>query len=281
MNAGSVASSRCAVRCLSRSASRRAAFDRSAILAPVDAIITADTGWERRATYDIRDWYTQRWQSMGLRVEIVSAGDIRHLGAIEHIHMPFWTNSGGPLQRQCTPHFKITPVKRAMRKVAGYHPTKPPHPKPKEFELWLGISLDEWHRAKRNPPAFLQERWPLLELTMTREDCIKWLKQRDLPVPVKSACIGCPYRRASEWLTIRDEAPDEFAGAVAFDEGIRENPLAERGPSTADRLYLYKSGDGPEPLVSADLERDAARERRIANAIQIPMMLCESGYCWV
>ena len=251
------------------------------ILDPLDAIITADTGWERRATYDIRDWYAARWQSMGLRVEIVSAGDIRTLGAIEHIHIPFWTSDGGPLQRQCTRNFKIVPIKRAMRRLAGYHPTKPPHPKPKEFAVWLGISLDEWHRAKQYPPAFQQNRWPLLELNMTREDCIKWLKQRDLPVPVKSACIGCPYRRASEWITMRDEAPDEFASAVAFDEANRENPLAERGKCTADSLYLYKSGDGPEPLANADLEHDAARERRIANAIQIPMMLCESGYCWV
>ena len=254
------------------------------ILEPLDAIITADTGWERGATYKIRDWYTARWQSMGLRVEIVSAGDVRQLGATEHIHIPFWTSDGGPLQRQCTRHFKIIPIKRTMRKIAGYHPSKPPHPKPKEFEVWLGISLDEWHRAKRHPPLFAHERWPLLELTMTREDCITWLKQHDLPVPVKSACIGCPYRHASEWIAMRNDAPDEFAEAVMFDEKNRINPLAACGvSSTADFLYIYKSNksNGPEPLRSADLEYDAAHERRIANAIQIPMMLCESGYCWV
>jgi len=251
------------------------------ILEPLDAIITSDTGFERQATYEVRDFYAARWRGMGQRVEIVDAGDIRELGAAEHIHIPFWTSDGGPLQRQCTRHFKLTPTKQWMREIAGYHATEPPHPRPREFEVWLGISLDEWTRAKRNPPAFQWERWPLLELKMTREDCIAWLQERGLPVPVKSACICCPYRRASEWIELREDAPDEFAAALAFDGQNRHNPLAERAASTADELYIYGGGGSrPEALATADLEGDAARERQRASGFQIPMALCEGGYCW-
>lgn len=257
------------------------------MLDPIDAIFTADTGWERQATYDMRDWYAARWRSMGVPVIVVPGGDIRIEGAEEHIHVPFWTNDGGPLQRQCTMQFKLIPTKRAMREFAGYHPTNPPHPKPKEFEVWLGISLDEWTRAverktgepKRNPPQYQWERWPLLEMKMSRQDCIDWLTAEGLPVPPKSACVCCPYRMASEWIEMRDVAPDEFAAACAFDESNRHNPLAERGAaSTADELYIYKNG--PAALATADLEGDAERER-IKYGVQIPMMVCESGYCWV
>ena len=246
------------------------------ILDPLDAIITADTGWERQATYTAREFYTERWRSMGLRVEIVSAGDIRREGAVEHIHLPFWTSDGGPLRRQCTRHFKITPVKRMARQVAGYHATQPPHPQPETIEQWLGISLDEWPRAKPSRVKFIRHRWPLLEQKMARQDCVAWLAKQGLPVPVKSACVCCPYRQASSWLEMKAEAPGEFADAVRFDEENRHNPLAERGTSTADELYIWKEAT---PLATADLEFWASRERA-KYGTQLPMMLCESGYCW-
>lgn len=246
-------------------------------LEPLDAVINADTQWERAKTYEARDFYAERWRKMGLRVEIVTAGSVLQLGAVEHIHIPFWTSDGGPLQRQCTRHFKVTPVKRRMREIMGYHATKPPHPKPGEAEVWLGISLDESHRAKKSPIKFQRNRWPLLGKQMTRWDCEDWLKEQGLPVPVKSACIGCPYRQASEWIEMREQAPDEFAGAVAFDESNRHNPLAERANSFADELYIYKHGGA---LTDATLEIDAERERRVYGT-QGSMLVCESGYCWV
>jgi len=241
----------------------------------LDAILTSDTGWERQATYDIRDWYMARWRKMGMRVEVIAGGDVRREGAVEHVHIPFWTSDGGPLQRQCTRHFKITPIKRRSRELAGYHATLPPHPPPGIIETWLGISLDEYTRMKHSHVKFITHRYPLVGLRIDRQDCIEWLKERGLPVPVKSACIGCPYRRASEWLEMRKQAPEEFAAAVAFDEENRHNPLAERGGSTADELYVWKDG----PLVSADLEL-AAKHERVTYGFQAPMFVCESGYCW-
>jgi len=236
-------------------------------LSRLDAIITADIGWERQATYDIRDWYANRWRGMGMRVEIVSGGNIRR-GAEEHIHIPFWTSGGGPLRRQCTRHFKLTPLKQRSRELAGFHATRPPHPPAGTIEQWLGISLDEHRRAVRSRIRFIVNRYPLLEMRMVRQDCIAYLEKKGLPVPPKSACICCPYRSASEWLEMRDEAPDEFAAAVAFDETNRHNPLATRGGSTEEELYLLRS---LEPLGQANLEALAKKERPSSRAIQIPM----------
>ena len=246
-------------------------------LEPLDAVLTADPGWERQATYEAREFYMRRWRAMGMRVEIVSAGDIRQLGAVVHIHIPFWTSDGGPLRRQCTKEFKLKPLKRRIRELLGYHATKPPHPKPGSAEVWLGISLDEWTRAKPSRTKFMVNRWPLLENKRTRQGCVNYLESRGLPVPVKSACIGCPYRSASEWIEMREEAPEEFASVVAFDEKNRHNPLADRGGGAVDELFIYKHGGS---LADADLEFDAANERQ-RYGIQIPFMVCESGHCWV
>jgi hypothetical protein len=247
------------------------------LLEPLDVIITADTGWERQATYDARDFYAERWQEMGIHVEIVDGGDIRHHGATEHVHIPFWTSDGGPLRRQCTGEFKIMPIRRTLRTLAGYHSSRNPYPPAGTFEVWLGISLDEWHRAKPSRVQYITNRWPLLERTMDRQDCIGWLEAQHLPIPPKSACVCCPYRQASAWLEMKADAPEEFADAVLFDEENRHNPLAARGNSTADELYIWQKA---EPLAEADLEFWAGRERA-KYGTQLPMMLCESGHCWV
>lgn len=244
-------------------------------LEPLDAIITADTGWERRATYEARDFYAAWLRERGVRVEIVSAGNIRQEGAVEHIHIPFFTSDGGPLQRQCTPHFKIDPVKRRIRELAGFDARRPPHPLAGAVELWMGISWDEWHRMKKSRVQFIMHRWPLLERKITRNACVEYLEDHHLPVPVRSACIGCPYRRASEWMDMRDNAPDEWGEVLAFDAENRHNPLAVRGASTADELFVYSHA---VPLAIADLESDAERERR---GTQTPLFICDEGYCIV
>ncbi len=243
-------------------------------LEPLDVVITSDTGWERRETYAIRDFYADWLRERGIRVEVVSAGNIRQLGAEEHIHIPFFTADGGPLQRQCTRWFKIVPVKRRLRELAGYHATKAPHPPTGAIEQWLGISWDEFTRMKPSRVKFMVHRFPLLERRMTRNACIEYLEGHGLPVPPKSACVGCPYRAATEWLDMRNNAPEEWAEVVAFDEQNRHNPLAERGGSTADELYVYRHAVA---LADADLEVDAERERR---GKQPPLLVCESGYCW-
>jgi len=242
----------------------------------LDAVIHANTGWERALTYETRDFYTAWLRERGMRVEIVSAGNIRDEGAKAHIHIPFWTSgSGAPLRRQCTRYFKIDPVKRCLRELMGFDPSRPPHPKPGSVEQWIGFSLDEWTRIKESRVKFITHSWPLVEKQITRQDCKDYLISHGLPVPPKSACIGCPYRQASEWIVMRDTTPDEFAEAVAFDEQNRHNPLAERDNSTADELFIYK---GRVALVDADFESDAAREREREH-FQMPL-LCESGYCW-
>jgi len=240
-------------------------------LEPLDVIITADTQNERAATYEIRDWYIDWLTKKGLSVEIVTAGNILEQGAKEHIHIPFWTSDGGPLQRQCTKHFKIIPIKRRLRELLGFHRSEPPHPKPGAIEQWLGISWDEWTRMSDSRVKFIRHRWPLIERKMTRNDCIEYLESHDLPIPVNSACKICPYRQASNWLEM---GPTEKNEVIEFDEQNRHNPLAARGNSTADQLYIWK---GLIPISQVDFEAEAAKERK---AKQLPLIICESGYCW-
>ena len=247
------------------------------ILPRLDLIITADTGWERAATYEIREYYAKRWRKMGMNVAVVQVGNTREQGTNPHVHMPFWTpktaeHRGGPLTRACTHHFKILPIKRSLRMRMGYHYNAPPHPPKDAIELWLGISLDEYTRMKHSHVKFIRHKWPLIDMKWTRTDCIEFFESENLPVPIKSACVGCPYRTASEWIEMRENSPNEYNQAVQFDQGIRNVKIPR---VDADEIFLYKRS---MPLATAPLEQHAAREKK---GKQLPMMICESGYCMV
>jgi len=247
-------------------------------LEPLELIIHTDPQWERYETRVIRSWYQTWLQDHGIETHILPTGNIRTQGAFNHIHMPFWTvdaagNRRAHLRRQCSREYKIRPTRRFLRARAGYHPSKAPNPPAALYEQWIGISLDEANRRKASRVQYITARWPLVELRMTRHDCIRYLENHDLPVPIKSACIGCPFRPASEWLQMRETSPDEWHEACEFDNAIRHNPLAARvgneGSSTADRLFVYRHA---VPLAEADLATDATRER---PGRQLPLLVPE------
>ena len=249
----------------------------------LDAVIFSDAQFERRFTYEIIEFYTRFFTQRNIPVYIPTAGSVEYEGADKHIHIPFFTRKtpkgwdgewinpadtiiGGPLMRECTRHFKIRPIRRKTREILGLPPSTPPAPPAGAVEQWLGISWDESERVSKSPIQYVNHRYPLIEGRITREDCIEHLRRLGLPIPIKSACIVCPYRSASEWLEMQREAPDEFERAVAFDEKHRYNKI---GGVKAAALYVYKHA---VPLAEADFEKDARRERG--------RDICESGYCW-
>lgn len=235
----------------------------------LDAIVHADTGWESAATYAARDWYIPWLNSHGIPVHIVTAGNIRITGADTHTHMPLWTTTGGPLNRKCTRHYKINPIHRQLRQLADFHASRPPAPPPASITLWLGISLDEFTRMKASHVQYITHHWPLIDRRMTRNDCADYLITHHLPVPPKSACIACPYRAASEYLQL---APDEREDAYQFDEANRHNPNTTQGADTRE-IYVWQD---LIPLRDVDL---AARARRERKGKQLPLMICEEGFC--
>ena len=103
---------------------------------------------------------------------------------------------------------------------------------------WVGISLDEAHRMKPAKDAWLTSRWPLIELRMTRQDCLRWMRDHGYPEPPRSSCVFCPFHNDAEWLRLRDEEPEAFAQAVAFDEQYRSTLATV--PSYRGRVYLHR-----------------------------------------
>jgi hypothetical protein len=193
-------------------------------LPPLDCAINADPKAEGRRVYEWLDWLERQ---LPFPVYRVSAGDLREATTAKSkwsdgrfATVPYFTSSGGMSRRQCTKEYKIEPILKKTRELLGlaYRQRGPRTP---VVEQWIGISTDEIQRLKRSRVGYIEHRWPLIEARMSRADCLQWMADHGFPTPPKSACTFCPYRDNAAWRDMRDNAPDDWADAVAVDAMIR------------------------------------------------------------
>jgi hypothetical protein len=229
-----------------------------------DAALFADTGWEPRAVYDQLDRVRRIAAQASIPVRTVSAGHIRR-DAVDasrrfvtiplHVRNP--DGSKGMARRQCTGEYKIKPLKAAARELLGYpHPTRVP--RGVHAEQAIGISLDEIHRAKDSDVRYLRNAFPLLDLRMTRQDCLDYLAEHGFGDTVKSACVGCPYSGNARLRWIRDTDPDAWVDLVSFDREIRHgSPRAiADGKPLRGQFFVHRS---LQPLDQVDLDPPSTR----------------------
>jgi len=157
------------------------------------------------------------------------------------------------LMRNCTADYKITPIIKFTRKMCEIKRGQ------KEITVTqtIGISMDEMQRAKESKQAWMQHRFPLLELRMDREACKQYMRDKGYPEPPRSACYYCPFHDNSEWLRMKNEDPESFQKAVEFDKKLRE--VNAKYPS-ALRMEVYIHNTC-KPLDEVEFEkRDPQRE---------------------
>lgn len=214
-----------------------------------DCAIFADTQWESKATYEYLEFLESEAAKHNFPILRVTAGDIRRS---EWNKMPlFIRNLQGEqamLNRQCTQAYKLAPINRQIRELAGLAPGQ----KTADIvcELWLGISLDEASRMRDSREKWKTHRYPLIEKRMRRADCLEWLAANNFPKPPKSACLGCPFHDHAQWRALKRN-PDEWREIVEYDEQIRRGvkggtceaflhrslkPIAEVDFQTAEEL---------------------------------------------
>lgn len=243
----------------------------------LDAAIFADTGWEPATVYEHLDRLDREVaQPAGIPIYRVSVGNIRN-DALDpearFAQMPLYIRGHGGgqgmLRRACTAEYKVRPIKEKVRQLLDC-----PHPKPVPkgtfAEQWIGISGDEASRAARmsDDVQYMRSKFPLLFMQggtgryasgWTRTDCQRYLTGHGFTQTPKSACIGCPYTGNARWRRLRDEHPEEWADAVAFDTEIRHGnarAIANGTPLNGE-AFLHRSR---LPLAQAPIDRVTSGE---------------------
>jgi hypothetical protein len=185
-----------------------------------DVAIFADTQWEPPAVIEYVSRMTKYASDHGLDVVTVSIGSIRTNRGAEQMPLFTKTEDGvkGITSRHCTYDYKIAPIRQEIRRRLGYErKQKLRH----SIDMWLGISTDEAQRMRTSRETNTTNVYPLIEMGWSREACKRYIEKHDLPLPMKSSCIGCPYHSNRYFLDMKRERPEEWADVVAFDKQIR------------------------------------------------------------
>ncbi|WP_428963925.1 phosphoadenosine phosphosulfate reductase [Micromonospora fluostatini] len=122
--------------------------------------------------------------------------------------IPVRMSNGAPGTRSCTADFKIKVIGRHL-KATGATADNP-------ATVGVGISLDEIERVNnRRAEPYERPVYPLLDHTppLRRHDCARIIAAAGLPVPPKSACWFCPFRRPATWAETRRDRPELFQRA--------------------------------------------------------------------
>lgn len=191
-----------------------------------DVAIFADPQWETKSTYAYIAQFEGYMKAHGLKFVKATRGNIRAnaLDGKRWASMPLYTTSEsgkkGMLRRQCTNDFKVQVVYKEVRNQMGlkrFERVKGKH------EMWLGISIDEASRMKPSRVKWCVNKYPLIDKSMSRDDCLVYLRKNGIEIPPKSACIGCPFHSDSYWKALKKNSPEEFEDACSFDDAIRDS----------------------------------------------------------
>lgn len=176
------------------------------------------------------------------------------------VPLPAWLPSGAFGNRICTSDFKIHVIAKWLKQHGAT--------KDNPATVGIGISLDEWTRARSDSGIAWQTlEYPLLEMHLTRKDCIKIIAEAGLPIPPKSSCYFCPFHSKLEWERLRREQPELFEKAVEIDHHIRE----KRDELGKDGMYLHMSRHPLDKAVGLQYAFDL-------NENDLP---CDTGYCFL
>ncbi len=134
----------------------------------------------------------------------------------------------GMAWRQCTAFWKIDMIQKEMKQY-----------KDEGVMLWMGISTDEAHRQKDSLKPWIENRYPLIDMGISRNDCLDWMTAKGYPEPPRSACYFCPYHSDAEWIRLKRDEPEDFARAIVFEKQLQAS--VSQTQSLDSEVFLHDS----------------------------------------
>lgn len=259
---------------------------------PVRAAIFSDTTHEKSETIRFAKEWTPWVQAHGVEVDWIFPNDPSLIFQSKHnepkSHLPLYgydeNFKRARLKRQCTYEWKIRAVRKHIR--TKYYPFKSDFVKEygQPVRMLLGISTDEWTRAKSSGMDWIVNEYPLLDMNESREDCIRWLHDHNLPVPPKSACVHCPFHKRSEWAEMARTGGEDWEQAVRNDEIIRAvRPLEFVHRDMIPLREFEKRVKWADGIYQPTLAETLAEDFRFSlddDDEEDPGM-CDSGFCFM
>ncbi|HDH44777.1 MAG TPA: hypothetical protein ENG66_05235 [Thermococcus sp.] len=187
-------------------------------------VVFVDTGVEYPETYE----YIEYLKTLGFEITVLKPKvkgkngkfyDNLYEYCYDHKFLP------SIYLRWCTYRFKLIPIWEYVKKPCI---------------MYIGISYDERHRVLKKgyydkKAKGIKPVYPLVELKITRYDCLRIIKQHGLKVPGKSGCWICPVQSKKRLLWLRTKHPNLFKKIIELEKrrghSLKEKPIEELVPN--------------------------------------------------
>ncbi len=178
------------------------------------------------------------------------------------------TSMPGRVSRLCTSAAKVDRIRRYLQSRFAGQP----------LEVWIGFEAGEDERVERDPHAkgdgWRVSRFPLIERRLCRCRAEALVRAAGHPVPVKSACVFCPFGTRGDFARLRAEYPEVFARLEGLERGSKLTRAGARMTFGGDERPLdeWTTGRKPYlPLVRTCTVCGAAKSKPLAPSARPPV----------
>jgi hypothetical protein len=175
-------------------------------------ILFSDTGGERPETYRTVETVSRWCLSVGFpEIQVVRYRNKD--GQVISLEQDCLTRKALPSLaygwKTCSDRWKIRPQQKAIREYMRFHELS-------AVQQFIGYDADEERRMRKNPLEFIANRYPLIENSIYREDCVRICRDFGLPA-TKSARFFCPSSKKKEIMDLQITHPDLLRRAVEME----------------------------------------------------------------
>lgn len=182
-----------------------------------DLSIMIDTGYEKESTMNyVKGVTIPRLAKVGVTLNIVKTTDYYDNDLFDrqgHLVLPAFKLLDGrtiKYNTHCNNKWKQKVTKKWLRGKGV-----------ERAEGWIGISSEESDRQHIAETKWYTNRYPLIELGISREDCLSIIEKAGWSRPPRTSCYMCPLQADAEWKKMREEEPEDFEQACRLDEYLR------------------------------------------------------------
>lgn len=192
-----------------------------------DYAVMVDCGWEKTSTWEyIYSEVIPKLKLHGINLNVIKTTEYTNNKIIDsngYITIPAYKKSEKPIKfkTNCNETWKVRAVKRWIKKQGVQRCVN-----------WIGIAADESRRMRIRNEKWFTTRYPLVEMGITREDCLWLICSYGWKKPPRTSCFICPLQNDDSWLNTKLNYHDDWNKAIEVESMIHKiNP----------DIYLHRS----------------------------------------
>ena len=189
-------------------------------------------------------------------VDLYQSHILMYKGLVKQVDViPSWTRNkvngkvGKLGMKQCTVAFKIDQILKELRKLEGVRQFSY---RTYKLNMYIGFTVDEIGRIKPNPQSYVENKFPLVDINMTKQGAIDYVEKELGFVPKSSVCNVCYANDFKKCYDIYKTDKNGWKRIVELDKVMANKPEDHH---IRDDVFLYKwQADMNIRLENVDME---------------------------